>query len=48
MKEKKLYGKVCYGIERSTFLIDETGILVDEFRKVKVPGHVDSVVEKLK
>lgn len=48
MKEKKLYGKVCYGIERSTFLIDESGILVDEFRKVKVPGHVDSVVEKLK
>ena len=48
MKEKKLYGKVCYGIERSTFLIDESGILVDEFRKVKVPGHVDAVIEKLK
>lgn len=48
MKEKKLYGKVCYGIERSTFIIDENGILIDEFKKVKVPGHVDAIIEKLK
>ena len=44
IKEKKLYGKVYMGIERSTFLIDKEGILVREWRKVKVKGHVDKVL----
>ncbi len=33
------------GIERATFLIDEKGVLRGEWRKVKVPGHVDAVLE---
>ena len=36
------------GIERSTFIINEEGILVKEYRKVKVKGHVESVLEDLK
>jgi peroxiredoxin Q/BCP len=36
------------GIERSTFLIDENGMLVKEWRKVKVKGHVDDVLEAVK
>jgi thioredoxin-dependent peroxiredoxin len=39
-KEKSMYGKKYMGVERSTFLIDEEGILVEEKRKVKVDGHV--------
>ena len=35
------------GIERSTFLIDEKGKLVKEWRKVKVPGHADEVLEAI-
>lgn len=42
---KKMYGKEFEGIERSTFLIDEKGILRREWRKVKVPGHVEAVLE---
>lgn len=45
IKLKKLYGKEHLGIERSTFLIDAEGILVREWRGVKVPGHVDEVLE---
>ncbi len=41
---KKLYGKESLGIERSTFLIDRDGILRQEWRKVKVKGHVDEVL----
>ncbi len=48
IKEKKLYGKTYMGIERSTFLIDKNGILVREWRKVKVKGHVDEVLEAVK
>ncbi len=48
IKEKKLYGKVHMGIERSTFLIDATGVLRREWRKVKVNGHVDEVLEAVK
>lgn len=48
IKEKKLYGKVHMGIERSTFLIDEKGVLKQEWRKVKVPGHVDEVLQAVK
>lgn len=48
IKEKNMYGKKVMGIERSTFIIDEAGILRKEFRKVKVPGHVETVLEALK
>ena len=44
-KEKNMYGKKFFGIERSTFLIDGDGRIVREWRKVKVPGHVDAVLE---
>ncbi|MBU3104457.1 peroxiredoxin [Clostridium gasigenes] len=46
LKEKNMYGKKVLGIERSTFLIDENGILIKEYRKVKVKGHVDSIIEE--
>ncbi len=45
IKLKKMYGKEFDGIERSTFLIDAEGTLRQEWRKVKVPGHVDEVLE---
>lgn len=45
MKMKNMYGKQVRGIERSTFVIDETGRLVKEWRGVKVPGHVDEVLD---
>lgn len=44
IKEKNMYGKKVMGIERSTFLIDETGILRREWRKVKVEGHAEEVL----
>ncbi|MEN3746160.1 peroxiredoxin [Sphingomonas sp. HF-S3] len=43
--EKQLYGKRYMGIDRSTFLFDAAGILVRAWRKVRVPGHVDAVLE---
>ena len=45
IKEKNMYGRKVMGIERSTFLIDSKGILRKEWRKVKVPGHVEDVLE---
>ena len=48
IKEKNMYGKKFMGIERSTFLIDEKGVLRNEWRKVKVKGHVDEVLEAVK
>jgi len=45
IKEKNMYGKKYMGIERSTFLIDKKGKLVQEWRKVRVKGHVDEVLE---
>ena len=48
IKEKNMYGKKVIGIERSTFLIDEDGILVKEWRKVKVKGHVEEVLDEIK
>lgn len=48
IKEKNMYGKKVIGIERSTFLIDEDGILVKEWRKVKVKEHVGEVLEEIK
>ena len=44
LKEKTLYGRTSIGVERSTFLINEEGILTKIYRKVKVAGHVDDVV----
>lgn len=44
IKLKKMYGKEFEGIERSTFLIDEKGIVRREWRKVKVKGHVEEVL----
>lgn len=46
-KEKKLYGLKFKGIERSTFVIDEKGVITHIFRKVKVKGHVDEILEVL-
>ncbi|MFI0472360.1 peroxiredoxin [Halomonas sp. HMF6819] len=46
IKLKKMYGKEHLGIERSTFLLDKNGVLAHEWRGVKVPGHVDEVLEK--
>ncbi len=43
-----MYGKEYMGVERSTFLIDEEGRLVKEWRKVKVKGHVEQVLEAVK
>mgnify|MGYP000061743083 CR=1 FL=1 len=48
IKEKNMYGRKVLGIERSTFLINEEGILVREWRKVKVKGHVEEVLEAVK
>lgn len=48
IKLKKLYGKEYMGIERSTFLISEDGVLLEEWRGVKVKEHVDSVLAACK
>ena len=45
IKLKKLYGKEYLGIDRSTFLIDKDGVLRQEWRGVKVPGHVQAVLD---
>lgn len=45
IKEKNMYGRKSMGIERSTFLIDTQGQLQQEWRKVKVKGHVEAVLE---
>jgi thioredoxin-dependent peroxiredoxin len=47
IKMKNMYGKQVLGIERSTFLINPEGLLVKEWRKVKVKTHVDEVIEAL-
>lgn len=44
IKLKKLYGKEYLGVDRSTFLIDKNGVLRQEWRGVKVPGHVEAVL----
>jgi len=48
IKEKNMYGKKVMGIERSTFLLDEKAVLRQEWRKVKVDGHVDEVLAAVK
>ncbi|GAA5087969.1 peroxiredoxin [Paenalcaligenes hermetiae] len=45
MKMKNMYGKQVRGIERSTFLVNADGVLVQEWRGLRVPGHVDQVLE---
>ncbi len=47
MKMKNMYGKQIRGIERSTFIIDKSGTIAKEWRGVKVPGHVQEVLEYL-
>jgi len=46
--EKSMYGRKYMGIERSTFLIDANGKIARAWRKVKVPGHVEEVLEAAK
>jgi thioredoxin-dependent peroxiredoxin len=48
IKMKNMYGKQVRGIERSTFLIDRDGKLQKEWRGIKVPGHVDEVLDAVK
>ncbi|PPT26910.1 peroxiredoxin [Xanthomonas arboricola] len=48
IKEKNMYGKQVLGIERSTFLLSPEGVVVQAWRKVKVPGHADAVLAALK
>lgn len=46
--EKKMYGKTYMGIERATFVVDGEGVVRNIWRKVKVPGHVEEVLEAVK
>ncbi|MBR1424804.1 thioredoxin-dependent thiol peroxidase [bacterium] len=46
-KEKSMYGRKYMGIERSTFILDKDGSIEKEWRKVKVKGHVDKVIEHI-
>jgi peroxiredoxin Q/BCP len=46
-KEKSMYGKTFLGIERSTFLLDETGVIVKAWHNVKATGHVAKVLEEI-
>lgn len=45
--EKNMYGRKYMGIDRATFLIDQDGIIQDIWRKVKVTGHVEKVLDKV-
>lgn len=46
--EKNMYGRKYMGIERATFLIDAKGVIREIWRKVRVPGHVEAVLERVK
>lgn len=46
-KEKINFGKKYFGIERSTFLIDDNGNIVKEWRKVKIQGHIDEILNEI-
>ena len=48
IREKSLYGKKYLGVDRSTFILDQDGVLRHEFRGVKVKGHVDEVIEEIR
>jgi thioredoxin-dependent peroxiredoxin len=45
IQEKSMYGRKFLGVERSTFLVDAKGVLRREWRKVKVAGHAEAVLE---
>ncbi len=47
LAEKQLYGRRFIGVVRSTFLIDPKGVLVESWRKLKVPGHAEAVLARL-
>lgn len=47
IKQKNMYGKQVRGIERSTFLVDNQGVLRNAWRKVKVEGHVAAVLDAI-
>ncbi len=46
--EKSMYGKKYMGVERSTFLIDKTGRIAKSWRKVRVPGHAEEVLNAVR
>jgi peroxiredoxin Q/BCP len=48
LKEKNMYGKKIIGVERSTFIVDQEGIIIHALRKVKVEGHAKDVLALLK
>ncbi len=48
IKMKNMYGKQVRGIARSTFLIDAAGVLKQEWRGIRVPGHVDAVLQAVR
>ena len=48
MKEKNMYGKKVWGIERSTFVLDKQGKIVQEWRKIKAAGHAECVLAWVK
>ena len=48
IREKNMYGRKVMGVERSTFVIDGSGVLRHQWRKVKVKGHVDEVLQAVK
>lgn len=48
IKEKNMYGKMVMGIERSTFVINEQGILLADFRKVQAAGHAEMMLQFIK
>jgi peroxiredoxin Q/BCP len=47
-QQKKLYGREYMGIVRSTFLIDEKGVLIREWRNVRLKGHIDAILEAIR
>jgi len=47
IRQKSLYGRTYMGVDRSTFIFDTTGKLRKEFRGVKVPGHIDEILDEL-
>jgi thioredoxin-dependent peroxiredoxin len=47
INKKSMFGRTCFGIQRSTFLINEQGVIGAIWRKVKVPGHVEQVLNEL-
>lgn len=48
IKEKNMYGKTVMGLERSTFVINENGSLIGEFRKIKAEGHAEQMLQFVK